>query len=105
MNELNKSGLHPLGRCVLVQPYEPKRPDSVIVLSDGAIAEGHMLEMRAIVIEVGSHCWPEEPPRARPGDLVMIAKMSGSRVKGPKDGQWYRAINDKDIFIRIEEQS
>lgn len=100
---MNESGLRPLGHCVLVEPEELEIQKGVIKLMDNTVAEAHMLQMRVRVVEVGPYCWPNEAePRAKAGDLVMIAKMSGNLVKGPKDGKQYRAINDKDIFVRID---
>ncbi len=61
-----------------------------------------MLEMRGTVIELGPFCWNDEPePRAQVGDVVMIAKMSGALVKGPKDDKQYRIVNDRDVFAQI----
>lgn len=102
---MNESGLRPKGRCVLVKPEELAIQKGKIIVLDSTVAEAHMLQMQVRVVEVGPYCWPEEPePRARAGDLVMIAKMSGSLVVGPKDGKQYRAINDRDVFIQVEEK-
>lgn len=105
---MNSSGLEPRGRAVLVRPYDPTMQKSELgrklIIPKEAMQQGLALEMMATVVAVGNHCWPEEPePRANPGDLVIIAKMSGALVQGPKDGQWYRAINDRDLFMRVEE--
>lgn len=102
---MNESGLEPRGRCVLVKPAELEIQRGVIAVLDSTVAEAHMLQMRVEVVECGPHCWPDEPePRAKPGDTVMVAKMSGSLVKG-LDGKQYRAINDRDIFIRVKESN
>jgi co-chaperonin GroES (HSP10) len=62
-----------------------------------------MVEQRAIVIEVGSVAWHDEPvPRAKPGDKVLVAKFAGHMAVGTKDGKQYRFINDRDIFAAIE---
>ena len=97
----NKSGLAPLGRAVLVEYYEPERKESVIVIPDNVKDKTTMVEQRAVVVEVGPACWPDEPPRARVGDRVLISKYSGYAAIGPADGQRYRLINDRDIFARI----
>lgn len=100
----NTSGLVPLGRAVLVQIYEPERRDSLIAIPDFVQERGAAVETRATVIEVGTACWPDEPPRAKPGDRVLISKLAGFVAKGTKDGQIYRFVNDRDIFARIAEE-
>ena len=104
MNISNTSGVAPLGRAVLVEYYEPERKASVIVVPDAVRDKEVMLEQRAVVGECGPACWPDEPPRARPGDRVLIARMSGYALAGPADGKRYRIINDRDIFARIEHE-
>lgn len=101
----NESGLRPLGRAVLVAPYEPERKKSMIVIPDTAQERSMMVEQRAVVVEIGPACWPDEPPRAKPGDKVLIAKFSGYLAKETKDGKTYRLVNDGDIFCAIEEDS
>jgi co-chaperonin GroES (HSP10) len=98
----NTSGISPLGRAVLVEYYEPERAKSAIFIPE-SVRQGEVLvEQRATVVEVGPACWPDEAtPRAKPGDRVLIARMSGYAMKGPADGKLYRIINDRDIFARI----
>lgn len=98
---VNTSGFKPLGRAVLVRPYEPKKKASMIVMPDSVNERATMVESRAIVIEVGEACWPDEPARAKPGDHVMISKMAGWMGRGPADDQIYRLVNDRDIFCAI----
>jgi co-chaperonin GroES (HSP10) len=97
----NTSGLKPLGRAVLVEYYEPERKESRIIMPDNVKDRAVMVEQRAVVVECGPACWPDEPPRAAPGDRVMIAKFSGYACVGPADGKRYRLVNDRDIFARI----
>lgn len=98
---MNNSGLAPLGRAILVEHYEPERKTGVIEIPDIVKERTLMVEQRAIVVEVGPACWPDEPPRAAPGDRVLISKMAGYMAKGPADGKVYRLINDRDIFAKI----
>jgi co-chaperonin GroES (HSP10) len=98
----NKSGVKPLGRAVLIKPYQPEIKKSVIVMPDDVAGRDQMLEQRAIVIEVGPHAWPDEPPRASAGMKVLVSKYAGFMVKGTGDGEQYRLINDRDIFAQIE---
>lgn len=95
----NESGLKPLGRAVLVKHYDP--PKGLIELPDSVADRYAMLEQRAIVVEVGPAAWPDEPPRAKVGDKVLISKMSGYMCKGPLDGVRYVLVNDRDIFCGI----
>ena len=98
---VNESGFKPLGRAVLVRPVEVVKKKSLIVMPDSVHERAQMVETRSVVIEVGPACWPDEPPRAKPGDLVMISKMAGWMGVGPKDGLVYRLVNDRDIFAGI----
>jgi co-chaperonin GroES (HSP10) len=98
----NESGLKPLGRAVLVKPYEPELLSSIIAIPESAQQGMHLVEQRAVVIEVGAACWPDEPARAKPGDKVLIARFAGHMAVGTKDGAQYRFVNDRDIFAAIE---
>jgi len=63
-----------------------------------------MLETRAILIAVGAAAWSDESePRAKPGDIVYITAHAGRMVLGVKDNEWYRLVNDRDIFCVTEE--
>lgn len=97
----NTSGVRPLGRAVLVEYYEPERRESAIYIPESVRKGEVLMEQRAVVVEVGPACWPDEPPRASVGDRVLIARMSGYALKGPADGKLYRIVNDRDIFAQI----
>jgi co-chaperonin GroES (HSP10) len=106
----NTSGLRPLGRAVLVAPYNPEIKKGSIILPDQVQLGQEIAEQRAIVIESGCACWAEEikagfGPRAKPGDKVLISGYAGHMAKGTADGKQYRLIHDKDIFARIEVES
>ena len=101
----NDSGLKPLGRAVLIRAYNPERKGSMIALPDSVEASGAALEVRAVVVEVGAHCWPDEPARAKAGDKVFVSKLSGFTARGTKDGALYRFVNDRDIFAAITEEA
>ena len=100
----NTSGLAPLGRAVLIVHYEPEKKDSLIEIPDFVQDRTLMVEQRAIVVEIGPACWPDEPARAQPGDKVLIAKMSGYMATSPVDGKRYRLVNDRDIFCKITKE-
>ena len=94
---INESGLKPLGRAVLVKPYEPERASSLIVMPDSVEANQLMLEQRVVVVEVGPNCWHNEPqPRAKVGDKVLYGKYSGTEVT--INGEEYLIMRESDIF-------
>lgn len=97
----NNSGLKPLGCAVLVEYYEPERKESRIVIPESVKERTNSLEQRARIVEIGENAWPNEPARAKVGAYVLISKMSGAAVVGPKDGKPYRMINDRDVFAEI----
>lgn len=97
----NNSGLRPLGRAVLVKLYEPPTK-MVIALPDFVKEKSLLIEQQAVVVAVGPMCWPEEPARAQPGDRVLISKFAGYMARGTKDEEWYRIVNDNDIFAGVE---
>ena len=101
----NKSGLKPLGRAVLVEPYEPEVTQGLIAIPDHVKAKTQMVEQRAIVVDVGAAAWEDESqPRAAAGDKVLITKYAGYLAVGPADGKSYRLVNDRDIFAAITEE-
>jgi co-chaperonin GroES (HSP10) len=102
---MNKSGLKPLGKAVLIEPYEPEIKKSIIELPQQVQERTRMVETRAIVIEAGPSAWVEEAqPRAKPGDRVLISKFAGVMISPEmtEDGKSYRLVNDMDIFCQIE---
>jgi co-chaperonin GroES (HSP10) len=100
---INKSGLKPAGRAVLIKPYQPERKQSMIVMPDEVANRDQSIEQRAIVIEVGPSAWCDEIcHRAKPGDKVLVSKFAGFVAIGTSDGERYRFINDRDIFALIE---
>lgn len=102
----NKSGLIPLGRAVLISPYEPEMRQGLIQLPPSVQQRTQMVEQRATVIAVGDSAWDDEKsPRAKPGDRVLVTKFAGYMAVGPKDNEQYRLVNDRDIFARIAEEA
>lgn len=98
----NKSGIQPVGRAVLVKPYQPERKNGLIYVPEEAERGMQMVDQRAIVIEAGPEAWSgEAQPRALPGDKVLVSQFAGYMAKGTLDGEQYRLVNDKDIFAKI----
>ena len=105
MSEIrNESGLAPLGRAILLEHYEPERKESLIVIPDNVKDRTVLLEQRAVVIEMGPHCYPDEPKRCKPGDKVLVSRMAGYIAVGPADGKRYLMVNDRDVFARITKE-
>jgi chaperonin GroES len=102
---VNKSGLKPLGRAVLLEPYEPERYAGKIIMPENARERSMMLEVRGIVVAIGEFAWPDEPARAKVGDKVMVSKWAGDIVNGPLDGKRYRMVNGDDVYCAIVEEA
>ena len=101
----NPSGIEPLGRSVLVEPYEQKAKQGLIVIPDSVKERHILLEQRAVVIALGPlHVAGEDFPRCKPGDHVMISAMAGAMIEGTLDGKQYRLVNHMDIFCKITEK-
>lgn len=104
----NNSGLDPRGVAVLIKPYTPERKGSLIEIPSVVQGRMSMVDIRATIVAVGPSAWHDEPvPRAKVGDKVLVTQFSGMMAVGPKDGQQYRLVNDRDIFCAIthEEQA
>ena len=101
----NQSGLEPRGVAVLIKPYEPERRGGLIEIPEQVQSRQSMLENRAVVVAIGPSAWHDEPtPRAEVGERVFVTQYAGFMAKGPKDGQQYRLVNDRDIFCAIVEE-
>ena len=103
--------------AVLIKAYEPERKGGQIVLPDLVQNRMAMVDNRAVVIAVGTMAWKDEgywkpvffglfrrwvqQDRAKVGDRVLVTKFAGFMAKGPKDGEQYRIVNDRDIFTQI----
>lgn len=106
-NSENKSGLHPVGRALLVRPYDPVKKEGLIILTESAKTNMQTVDQRAIVVEVGPAAFAEEiaegfGPRCAPGDHVMISAYAGFMARGINDDVQYRYVNDRDVFAQIE---
>jgi co-chaperonin GroES (HSP10) len=87
---------------VLIKTYEPERKGGLIEIPDNVQGRMAMVDNRAVVVAVGPSAWHDEPqPRAKVGDRVLVTKFAGFMAKGPRDGQTYRLVNDRDIFCAI----
>jgi chaperonin GroES len=101
---MNNSGLTPLGRAVLLEPFKVERKTKGgIVLPDSVVQRDELAEQKARVVEVGPHAWRGETPWAKVGDLIVFSKWAGHACVGPLDKKQYRVVNDNDIFMRFTE--
>jgi co-chaperonin GroES (HSP10) len=104
-------GLVPLGRAILVEPFEPERQGykaSGIIIPEGIEKNERSLDMRVKCVAIGPQAWKaiaqgglDEPNRCQPGDVILVARMSGTLVTGPKDGKQYRLVSDRDVIARL----
>lgn len=102
----NTSGLIPVGRAVLVEPYEPEIKKGLIEIPVTVSERTMQAEMRAVVVAVGPEAWKDETvPRAKPGDKVLVSKYAGAICKGTLDGCLYRVVNANDVFLLIEAEA
>lgn len=102
----NTSGIEPLGQAVLVELHQPERKTGQIALPEGVRQKEAMVEVRARIVAIGPDAWHDEPrPRAQVGDLVVVSKFAGFYVgkEMTADGKEYRAVNGRDIFLKIKE--
>lgn len=98
----NTSGLHPLKHAVLVLPYEVEEVTKGGIVLPYAVQERDQLaEQRAIILEIGELA---DIGDAKVGDKVLFAKWSGQVAIGITDKKAYRVVNDRDIFLRIEDE-
>lgn len=102
---INGSGRRPLGHAVMLLQYDVK--ETVIELPQAVKDRMVMQDQEATVVAIGPAAWDEEmrlghPPRCKVGDKVVFSKYAGFGVPG-KDGKLYRCVNDRDIFMAVEE--
>lgn len=94
----NKSGLHPVGRTVLVLLAEVPQKHGMITLHETTIERDQMAQIHATLIETGPLAWRETPQALVPtGSSVVIKRYAGEYVTGV-DSIKYRIINDTDIY-------
>jgi len=99
---INASGLHPLGRAVLLWPLETGLKTHKIHLPDAVKQRQMVLDTVGWVVEMGSECHKDEGGvRCKVGDPVIVAALSGSMRDG-KDGVLYRFVNHRDIYGLVD---
>jgi Co-chaperonin GroES (HSP10) len=105
----NDTGIVPTEYKVLIAPKPAEEKIGSIILPDatkdaekfGAI-EGTIVDISHLAFTYATEDeWAGKKPRA--GQRVIFAKYAGVRMKGPKDGQEYLLINDKDVVATIED--
>lgn len=95
----NKSGLHPLGRAVLLWPIQTGFKTDKILLPEHIAKQQLAFDTVAWVVEMGPDCDQDSGGiRCHVGDKIIVARMSGSIWKG-RDGVFYRAVNHRDIYM------
>lgn len=99
---VNKSGIHPLNKTVLVQVVTINRmstggiaiPDTMADKHDAASTNGILVAMGPIAAEY----WGDE---VSAGDTIVFPKYTGNPKKG-KDGMLYRIMQYDDIWAKAD---
>lgn len=94
---MNKSGMQPVGRRVLVKPVEVEEvSEGGIVLAKRHVEREEMAQVRGEVVAMGSDAFNELSDKLSIGDKCMIARYAGVLIDGD-DGEKYRLCWDEDI--------
>lgn len=98
----NPSGINPTEYKVLIRPKTiDEKTSGGIIIPDSTKERDQFAQMEGELVAVSPLAFTyddwkgAEPPK--PGDRVLFAKYAGAVVKGWKDGQDYRLVNDKDV--------
>jgi chaperonin GroES len=108
----NLSGWHPVDDKILVLPYDVVERSAGGILLPIETQEKQTAAVEyGVIVEVGSgafalsgdrvRVWPDDVPKPKAGDHVMIERYSGQIVKG-LDGRKYRLLDDKCVGARRE---
>ena len=124
---MNKSGMEPIGRKVLVLPDEVEQVSEggVIVVTDDQKDRYNQASSTGTVVAIGPDAFTHGTESiyrlvdgdmklvekrvdgygntsVKPGDRVVFAKFAGKGIPG-MDGEQYRVINDEDITAFADE--
>ena len=104
----NNSGIAPVEYKVLIKPRAVEEKVGSIYIPDQNRDREQWAEMRGTIVAVApmafSYASDEEWNGAKPvpGDEVITSKYAGVNIKGPRDGEDYRLVNDKEICAKVE---
>ncbi len=106
MEVKNNSGYRPAGHAVLLRAFELEEKMNKIVVPDSVAMSSATADTMGIVVELGADCWngPNESPRAKVGDRVLITRFVGGMIRGT-DGYIYRMVPDHSIYAVQEDQN
>lgn len=100
MEQEYKPGFSPCGHRIVVFPIPTERKtESGIILGDASASREDMKQIEAVVIEVGSTAYSDQPqqrPWCKAGDRVLLAAYAGLYREG-SDKKAYRIISDLDV--------
>ena len=100
----NSSGIHPVGRRILVIPteVEDKTASGIILSSVSENERSQMANTTGVVVELGEDAYTDFTEKwCSPGDKVVYAKYAGLLYLG-KDGRKYRVMNDTDVAATLD---
>jgi len=95
----NSSGWEAKGKAVLTRPFAPEREVGLIEIPSHVLSALNIHDNRVVVVDIGDDAWSDEAkPRAELGDVAIVTNFAGYMMKG-EDGQAYRVVNDRDLFL------
>lgn len=103
----NDSGLHPVGRFILIRPKAVAEVSrgGIVLASPEAQRKEQMGQTDGVVIACGLSAWnDQEAPFAQPGDHVVFGRYNGLFRKQP-DGNEYRLISDLEVVAILTGES
>ena len=105
--DINDSGIHPVGHMVLVRPVLTQRmTGGGIVIPEVAADKNDKAQIKAVLIDYGPTAWLAQglggKPWAKRGDTVVIGKYSGVPIEGRNDVR-YRIVRDDELQARLDE--
>lgn len=103
----NESGFKPFDIGVLVKLEMPEEKVSKggIILQTETEAPNIYSTQLGVIVELGERAFKGQEDAPKAGDKVFFAKYAGQLLTNlvTKDEQFYRAIDDHDIRLKVEQ--
>jgi chaperonin GroES len=100
----NKSGIHPLGKMVLVKLLKAKEKSKAgLFIPKSSIDDETREQVEGEVIEVGNGLIDEGKKHVfsvKVGDLVLLGRFQGHKIK--RNDEEYNVVNEGDIIAIVD---